>query len=424
MPRTIASAVARREPRSLPHRVDERLVERDVAVDRPDQPDAREDLHEPLPCERRRRTDVERVAGGEDVDPRRVAQHVRQHREVPLLELDLEGAVARERLRRGLRVVETPLVRRQRRAETGLQARVDAPRLALPGDRREPPERGRNRQQREQHEIEDELDFEATQRRSHTTLDTCCPEPPRRYLDRVMFSAVRGPNMRGIERVVAAILLAGAVAGAAAFSFMVSHGPDVRSEFGLPSQGAPRIVEVAPLPGLGGLVVQAAPAARAGSGTSILANAKPLTIARLVPLPRLVTPGTKPATPHPSPAAPVSRRAGARGSVRPGADPDAGGACSAPAPVAPVPAAPAAPAPVTPVTPVTRRSRRRRRRRHRCLRPSSRSLRRRRRSRCCRSRPGRLSRRRFQFRPRRPRRCRSTARREPEAATATADLRG
>ena len=44
----------------------------------------------------------------------------------------------------------------------GLEARVDPPRLALPRHLREPPEGGPDRQQRQEQEIDDELDLEAT----------------------------------------------------------------------------------------------------------------------------------------------------------------------------------------------------------------------------------------------------------------------
>jgi hypothetical protein len=159
--------------------------------------------------------------------------------------------------------------------------------------------------------------------------------------------------MRGIERVFAAILLAGAVAGAAAFSFMVGHTPDVLTQFGLPSQGSPRIVEIAPLPGLGGVTLHAASAPRTGSGTGILANAKPLTIARLAPLPHLVTPRTKPAAAHPSPAAPSPAAPEPTAPIAPVPTPTPVAPAPAPAPTPAAPAAPSAPAPVTPVTPVT-----------------------------------------------------------------------
>ena len=49
--------------------------------------------------------------------------------------------------------------KRYRRSEW--LARVDAPRLALACNRREAPERGRDREEREQQEIRNELDLEA-----------------------------------------------------------------------------------------------------------------------------------------------------------------------------------------------------------------------------------------------------------------------
>src|ERR1700674_1108838 len=53
---------------------------------------------------------------------------------------------------------------------------------------------------------------------SLTSDDVQGSGPPCRYLDRVMLSAVGGESMRGIDRVLAVILLAGAVGGAAAFA--------------------------------------------------------------------------------------------------------------------------------------------------------------------------------------------------------------
>jgi hypothetical protein len=57
---------------------------------------------------------------------------------------------------------ELVLVGGQGRAELGLQPCVDAPSLAARCHRRESEERSCQRQQRQQHEIRDELDFETS----------------------------------------------------------------------------------------------------------------------------------------------------------------------------------------------------------------------------------------------------------------------
>jgi len=152
--------------------------------------------------------------------------------------------------------------------------------------------------------------------------------------------------MRGIERVVATILLAGAVAGAAAFAFMLGHTPDVTSPLGVPGRGAPGAVVIAPLPGLAAVQARVAkPAAAPRAVVPLLAGAKPVKVTRLVPVPRLAprptprakTPTASPIptpapTPSPTPTEPVPTPA---------------------APSAPTPSAPAPPTqPATPVTPV------------------------------------------------------------------------
>src|SRR4051812_15766987 len=53
---------------------------------------------------------------------------------------------------------------------------------------------------------------------SLTSNDVQVSGPSCRYLDRVMLSAVGGASMRGIDRVLAVLLLLGAVGGAAAFA--------------------------------------------------------------------------------------------------------------------------------------------------------------------------------------------------------------
>jgi len=150
--------------------------------------------------------------------------------------------------------------------------------------------------------------------------------------------------MRGIERVVAAILLAGAVAGAAAFAFMVGHTPDVTTPLGIPGRGAPGAVVIAPLPGLGVQAAVAEPASKPGVPIPVLVTgAKPVRIPRLVPVPRLVptptpAPRTKTPTPSPTPA--------------PTPTPTPSPTPTQPVPTPPAPSAPTPSAPAPPATPV------------------------------------------------------------------------
>ena len=116
----------------------------------------------------------------------------------------------REGGRLARRFGEILVVRRDGGAQAGLELRVDAPHLALLRDRAEPPERGRRRQEREQDEVRDELELEASRRRSNQVSPL-----GRRYLIWVI-SAATGSSMRGIVwRTLA--LVAAAVGLAAAF---------------------------------------------------------------------------------------------------------------------------------------------------------------------------------------------------------------
>jgi hypothetical protein len=166
--------------------------------------------------------------------------------------------------------------------------------------------------------------------------------------------------MRGIERVVAAILLAGAVVGAAAFTHLLGRNPDITAQLGLPRPGQPGIVQAAPLPA-GPLEVLPDPAvALSRPGVSLAAAPGPAKLLRLRPalptVPRRVLPAPtttpSPPAPTPAPAAPAP--------AAPAPQP------AAPAPTPPAPtqptstpptAAPVAPKPVTattvPPTPVS-----------------------------------------------------------------------
>jgi hypothetical protein len=154
--------------------------------------------------------------------------------------------------------------------------------------------------------------------------------------------------MSGIERVVAAILLTGAVVGAAAFAHLLGRNPDL-GQIGLPKPGGPGVVQAAPVPA-GPLVlspVRTALLPRAAASGGQFASLQPAKLVRLAPpthaaAPRTVAPAPAPSTPStPTPAAPAAPAA----PVAP---------ATPAAPAAPVPAAPApAPAPAPSAPPPT-----------------------------------------------------------------------
>lgn len=136
--------------------------------------------------------------------------------------------------------------------------------------------------------------------------------------------------MRGIERFFAAILLAGAVVGAAAFAHLLGRNPDIAVQLGLPKPGQPGIVQAAPLPAGPLQLLPGARSALSGPAASLSVAPALEKLVRLRPgvpaVPRLTLPAptTTPSAPTaPTPAAPAPT----------------------PAPAAPAPAAPAAPAP-------------------------------------------------------------------------------
>src|SRR5438128_3715071 len=69
--------------------------------------------------------DVEGVPGGDNEEVGRVAESRRERWEIEGLELELERSVAGERGGAGLRGVHPLLVGGERRAQAGLEARVD-----------------------------------------------------------------------------------------------------------------------------------------------------------------------------------------------------------------------------------------------------------------------------------------------------------
>jgi hypothetical protein len=133
------------------------------------------------------RPDAEAVTDDVEVGVR--AQDPGQPDAVVALELDLEGAVPGKAAGGRLRRVEPLLQGRDDDAETGLEPRVRRVCLLLPGDLRKPPERSRDGQQREQHEVEEQLQLEA----GHRT--NALPSPTTRSdIFKVMTASADNPN--------------------------------------------------------------------------------------------------------------------------------------------------------------------------------------------------------------------------------------
>ena len=145
--------------------VGERPVERDRDRDGADEALPRDDRDLARRRERRRLADAEPVDRRHGDVARRL-EPVVDGRQVPALELPLERRQACEPRGLALGAVDALLVGGEHGAEPGLEARVDLSRLALAGNAREPPEGGGHRQEREQQEVEEELDLEATHRES------------------------------------------------------------------------------------------------------------------------------------------------------------------------------------------------------------------------------------------------------------------
>src|SRR4051812_43929616 len=104
--------------------------------------------------------DGEAVDGG-DANVARVLEQVHERRQVTRFDRLLEDRCAGKTPCLALCPVEPLLVGGNDRAQAGLEARVDAPRLALSGDARESPEGRGDREQREKQEVDDKLDLEA-----------------------------------------------------------------------------------------------------------------------------------------------------------------------------------------------------------------------------------------------------------------------
>ena len=151
-----------REARLRAERGDEGRVERHRNGDRPHEAAPGDDSDLAGRRERGRASDVE-AAGRGDRDVPRALEHLRDCRPVAAFEPLLERRCAGKRRGATLRAVHLLLVGREPGAEAPLEPRVDLPGLTLPRDAREPPEGGRQWQQREHNEVDDELELEATE---------------------------------------------------------------------------------------------------------------------------------------------------------------------------------------------------------------------------------------------------------------------
>src|SRR6266852_1242016 len=110
---------------------------------------------------------------------------------------------------------------------------------------------------------------------------------PCRYLFRVMFSASRGESMSGIGRGIAALLLAGAVAGAAAFAHQLGReaAPAPLRSAGIAASQAPPplVVVAAPAPPLALPRHAARPSLRSPAVRSVAHPAAPQSSAPVIP---------------------------------------------------------------------------------------------------------------------------------------------
>ena len=153
--------VPRREPGACVQSRGERPVERHGRDDRSDEPAHDEDLDPPASAERCESPDANGAVRGDHLDVRPPAQQRAQARDVAPLERDLERARPGERGGGGLGRAHAVVVRSEARVQPRLQPRVDALRLVLRLERAEPPHERAEREQRHQHEIGPEPEFEA-----------------------------------------------------------------------------------------------------------------------------------------------------------------------------------------------------------------------------------------------------------------------
>jgi hypothetical protein len=165
-----------------------------------------------------------------------------------------------------------------------------------------------------------------------------------------MLSADLGSNMSSIERLVAAIFLAGAVAGAAAFGHLLGSEAAAPTSLvsllppGSPSRGT--AVKAEPAPPLPALIPRLAPAhrpLRIASGTARPLPARPVTRAITFPVTK---PAPQAATREPAPQAATTNPAPQAATTK--ATPQA----ATPAPPSTPAAAPVAPKPAATLPPV------------------------------------------------------------------------
>src|SRR6266508_4395751 len=256
---------------------------------------------------------------------------------VPACERAREVSPPGQAVRARACVRELGVVRGDRGAETCLQPCIGLPQLAAHRDRPEAPERGRERHQREQHEIGHKLDLEAAH-----PLSIRPPLP----ISPLHSSVERGEIMRVLGgRATAGLLLSGAVFASLALPriFESSQGP-------LPAVAAPAttlpgnvfapadVFASRTVPVSGALAAALRRAAAAPAGRALRVSAIPFlglphgTAAT----PEALTPGTNTPTPAapepvPAPAAPATPAAPAAPAPAPAPQPDPSPAPAAPA---------------------------------------------------------------------------------------------
>ncbi len=301
---------------------DERRVERDGSDHRAARAGRSHDRDLPRGGHRDAAADPEPTAG-DDREVRPVSKQSFERRSVAGNEGPLEGRIAGERRRGAAGILQLFLISGERRAQPGLKARVDGPRLRPSRNRREAPEGSRQRQQREQHEVGDEFELETT----HGFPSSDRPPLPITPLEGL--SAEQGSSMRVCARVLAAALMAGAIG--AALAFPVRFGPGGEQH---------RALTAPPSSQLRTLHVPAWPAPRHHAALVVTHHAvwnapraePSLVAARPVSSPRSHQPRRRPPTTvtQPQPPATVTRQLAA---APPAAAPVA---APAPAPAAPV----------------------------------------------------------------------------------------
>ena len=168
--------VARVEPGAIAELREERRGERNPGDDGAQQPVWADHLDAPLGREPRAAAGAH-PTGRLDRDVRGAADRALDRLAVVARKRALERRAARQRPRGVLRRDEPLLIRGECGVEAGLQARVHEPRLAVLRDGRKPGEGGRERQERKQQEIDDELQLEAAHRLSFKTPAPSADDP-------------------------------------------------------------------------------------------------------------------------------------------------------------------------------------------------------------------------------------------------------